>query len=317
MQQLGMDGSRRRTRPEMTPEEIGAALGVVPADYFKVEPSPMSPISKRAGGQLGRNIVLSGGEAGTANLRLRDLPLATRQMIAARQSIQKPALLQSLESSQVPTVPGSPVQSGGPAPQPTQRPLFDIAGKLHDFQAGPKIPRPNTIEEFIPVIGPLWDAAADLQDGHYGTAAFNAAMAVGDLFPVGYGIKAGREVWKLGKAMKTFVPKAAAIQRKMHKIGMAGPLEEVHHVWALDGLGRYVPSLKNSPLFLKVLPKEVHRRLHGRWGGQPKFGLIPRLVHGTTDWMKAAAAEASRDAGYAAHNFEQWLLGPQSTPDEQ
>jgi hypothetical protein len=196
-----------------------------------------------------------------------------------------------------------------------QRSLFDIAGRLHDFQAGPKIARPNLAQEFIPVIGPAWDAAADLQEGHYGSAAFNALMAAGDLLPAGYAVKAGKGAWELGRAMKTFLPKAAAIQKKMHKIGMALPTEEVHHVFALNGLGRYVPSFKNSPLFLKVLPKEVHRRLHGRWGGRPKFGLLPQLWHGTTDWMKAGAAGIGSYATDEAQNLEQWLWGtPQPTP---
>ena len=155
---------------------------------------------------------------------------------------------------------------------------------------GPKIARPNIAEEFIPVVGPAWDAVADMQDGHYGSAAFNAAMAVGDILPVGFGIKAGRGALKLVREMGTLTPKAASIQRKMHKIGLALPTEDVHHVFELNGLGRYVPNWKNNPLFLKVLPRATHQRLHRSWGGEAKFGLLPRLWHGTTDWMKAGAA---------------------------
>jgi len=129
-----------------------------------------------------------------------------------------------------------------------------------------------------------------MQDGHYGSAAFNAAMAVGDILPVGFGIKAGRGALKLVREMGTLTPKAASIQRKMHKIGLALPTEDVHHVFELNGLGRYVPNWKNNPLFLKVLPRATHQRLHRSWGGEAKFGLLPRLWHGTTDWMKAGAA---------------------------
>jgi hypothetical protein len=63
-------------------------------------------------------------------------------------------------------------------------PLDLAADALHDFQGGPKIQRPNLAESFIPVIGPAWEAAADLQEGNYGAAAFNGAMAVADALPV-------------------------------------------------------------------------------------------------------------------------------------
>jgi hypothetical protein len=195
----------------------------------------------------------------------------------------------------------------GSAVRPTQRSLFDIAGRFHDFQAGPKIARPNLAEEFIPVVGPAWDAVADLQDGHYGSAAFNTVMAIGDLLPIGYGAKAGRGAWKLFRKMGTFAPKAAAIQRKMHKIGLAMPTEDVHHVFELNGLGRYVPSWKNSPIFLKVLPREVHQRLHHRVRDLPKFGLLPQVWHGTTDWMKAGAAGVASYTADELENADHWL----------
>jgi hypothetical protein len=54
-------------------------------------------------------------------------------------------------------------------------------GAIRDFQNGPKIPRPNVAATFIPVVGPAWQAAADLQDRNYAGAATNAALAVSDL----------------------------------------------------------------------------------------------------------------------------------------
>jgi hypothetical protein len=60
---------------------------------------------------------------------------------------------------------------------------------LHDFQSGPKIQRPNLAQSFIPVVGPAWEAAADLQDGNYAGAAFNGAMAVADVLPIGVAAK--------------------------------------------------------------------------------------------------------------------------------
>nr|QQZ50082.1 hypothetical protein JKL49_26255 [Phenylobacterium glaciei] len=68
-------------------------------------------------------------------------------------------------------------------------PLDVAQDALHDFQNGPDIPRPNLAESFIPVVGPAWEAVADLQDGNYGGAAFNGLMAVGDALPVGVAVK--------------------------------------------------------------------------------------------------------------------------------
>jgi len=276
MQQNAGGDIRRRFGPSPSLGQIEDKLGLLPTTYLNHGPPPLWPSSDQTSGQLGKNIILAAeGPRPTGN------------------------------ATQTPHADGDATAIA----HPTQRSLFDIAGRFHDFQAGPKIARPNLAQEFIPVVGPAWDAAADLQDGNYGSAAFNAMMALGDLLPAGYLAKAGKGTWKLGRAVGTFIPKAATIQRKMHKIGMALPTEEVHHVLPLNGLGRYVPSFKNSPMFLKVLPKEVHRRLHGRWAGKPKFGLLPQSWHGTTDWMKAGAVGIGSYTTDEAQNLEQWLWG--------
>lgn len=63
-------------------------------------------------------------------------------------------------------------------------PLGIAVGMVRDFQNAPDIPRPNTAQTFVPVVGPAWEAIADLQDGDYGGAAFNGAMAAADALPV-------------------------------------------------------------------------------------------------------------------------------------
>lgn len=309
MQQISGDDFRRRFRPGSNSAQIGGLLGLSPTTYLNPGPSPSRALPDPAGGQLGRNIILAAGAPDPSNLLFQNLVPPMRRSLAAKQAVRNSAVQPNLASGQTRVASAPPMRSNRPASQPPQRSIFDVAGRFHDFQAGPKIARPNLAEELIPVVGPAWDAVADLQDGHYGSAALNGAMAIGDLLPVGYLAKAATKTWKLGRAMGTFLPKAAAIQRKMHKIGMALPTDEVHHVLALNGLGRYVPSFKNSPMFLKVLPKEVHRRLHGRWGGQPKFGLLPQLWHGTTDWMKAGAAGIGSYVTDEAQNLEQWYSG--------
>lgn len=307
------DDARRRFDANSTPVRTGDALDLSPVLYLKNDTSLLPPIPPETGGLLGRNIILAGERSNLGSMPIRSLPLATRQAFLARRANQALPAWQRPTGNQQP-MPATPAQPSNISAAQPQRSFFDLSGRLHDFQAGPKIARPNLAEEFIPVVGPAWDAAADLQDGHYGSAAFNAAMAVGDLLPVGYGIKAGRGALKLVREMGTFAPKAAAIQRKMHKIGLALPTEDVHHVFELNGLGRYVPNWKNNPLFLKVLLRETHRRLHTSWGGKPKFGLIPRLWHGTTDWMKATAAGLGSYIAESGENLEGLFSAPSQTP---
>jgi len=313
--QQNLDGTdiRRRFRSDRYSGGLGDSLGL-PQTFSNTETSPLLPMPSEAGSQLGRNIILAAEHSHLGSIPMRNLPLATRQTLSTRQAIRDFPRQQGLVGSQASMPFGPPARPNRPAVQPTQRSLFDLAGKFHDFQAGPKMARPNLAEEFIPVIGPAWDAAADLQDGHYGSAAFNATMALGDVLPIGYGIKAGRGALKLVRAMKTLTPKAAAIQRKMHKIGLALPTEDVHHIFELNGLGRYMPNWRNNPLFLKVLPREVHQRLHRSWGGQPKFGLLPRLWHGTTDWMKAGTAGIGSYATDGLEDLEHWLSADSQQP---
>jgi hypothetical protein len=76
------------------------------------------------------------------------------------------------------------------------------------------------------------------------------------------------------------------------KAGLTGPGMEVHHSIPLDGVGRSVQDWRNHYLFLKVLPKEVHRRLHGSWAGKPRYDPIRRIWYGSTDWQKAFPTSA-------------------------
>ena len=93
-----------------------------------------------------------------------------------------------------------------------QSPLDLAKDALHDFQNGPKIQRPNAVASFVPVVGPAWEAAADLQNGNYGAAAFNAAMAVGDLLPLGVIAKGARAASKgIGVLKKGSVSSGAAM----------------------------------------------------------------------------------------------------------
>lgn len=167
-------------------------------------------------------------------------------------------------------------------------PLDVAQDAFHDFQDGPDIPRPNLAQSFIPVVGPAWEAAADLQDGNYGGAALNGLMAVGDALPVGFAVKGLKAASKGIGAFKKGSVTAGASAKKIRRVGLAGKGQEIHHTVPLKGTSRSAQDWRNHYALLKVLPVEQHRRLTGSWMGKPRYDPIRRFWYGTTDWMKAA-----------------------------
>ncbi|MBL8771539.1 MAG: hypothetical protein JNK30_09175 [Phenylobacterium sp.] len=184
----------------------------------------------------------------------------------------------------------------------------DALGALQD---APKIQRPTTLQSFIPVVGPAWEAAADLQDGNYGGAAFNATMAVADALPVGAIVKGTRAATKgIGLVTKKSMS-AGATAKRIRRAGLAVKGDEIHHTVALNGLSRSAQSWKNNPALLKTLPQETHRRLHGAWNGKPRFNPIMRAWHGTTDWQKTFPTAIG---SYAADAWENLTRPPAPPP---
>ena len=49
---------------------------------------------------------------------------------------------------------------------------------IERFQKGPLIPHPPLLVSAIPVIGPVWDFAADFQQKRYGHAALDAGLGI-------------------------------------------------------------------------------------------------------------------------------------------
>src|SRR5690606_35139738 len=103
------------------------------------------------------------------------------------------------------------------------------------------------------------------------------------------------------KILKEGSVTAGAAAQKIRKAGLAGKGEEIHHSIHLNGLGRSEQSWKNHYAFLKTLPTETHRRIHGAWNGKPQFDPIRRIWHGTTDWQKSVPAAIG---SYAADAWE-------------
>lgn len=151
-----------------------------------------------------------------------------------------------------------------------------------------RIPPPGPIASLVPVVGPAWQVAADLEERDYLGAALNAGFLAADILPVGVGIRGVRAARMGIGAWKTGSVSADAARKMMKARGFTQPGQEVHHTFALRGKNRNAQDWRNHYAFLKPLPREIHRRLHGRWNGAPKYGPAARLWHGTTDWQKAA-----------------------------
>jgi hypothetical protein len=152
------------------------------------------------------------------------------------------------------------------------------------------------------IVGPAWGAAADLQDGNYGGAAFNGAMAVADALPVGVAVKGLRAASKGIGVLKTgsVTANAAAKQLRTRGLVKRGE-EEVHHTFPLKGTSRTAQDPRNHYALLKVLPKEQHRRLTGSWAGKPRYDPIRRIWYGANDWQKILPTGV---VGYLADSVE-------------
>jgi hypothetical protein len=181
-------------------------------------------------------------------------------------------------------------------------PLDVAQDVLLDFQNGPKIQRPSVAESFIPIVGPAWEAAADLQEGDYGGAVFNGAMAVTDALPIGVAVRGARAASKgIGILKKGSVSaNVAAKQLRSRGLVKRGE-EEVHHTVPLKGKSRTAQDPRNHYALLKVMPKETHRRLTGSWNGKPRFDPLRRIWHGTNDWQKIFPTSA---IGYLTDSVE-------------
>lgn len=193
-------------------------------------------------------------------------------------------------------------------------PLDMAQDALHDFQSGPKLQRPNLAESFIPVVGPAWEATADLQDGNYAGAAFNGAMAVADALPVGVAFKGLRAASKGIEIFKDGSVTANAAAKILRARGFVKRgEEEVHHTIALNGTSRTAQDPRNHYALLKVLPKEQHRRLTGSWLGKPRYDPIRRIWYGTNDWQKAVPSGV---ASYLADTWQNLTTPFSTTPPD-
>ncbi|MDZ4363954.1 hypothetical protein [Brevundimonas sp.] len=163
--------------------------------------------------------------------------------------------------------------------------------------------RPTLAQSFIPVVGPAWEAVADLQDGNYGGAAFNGAMAVADVLPIGIAAKGINSARKGIGILKKGSVTGNASAKQMRARGVAGKGQEIHHTVPLKGKSRTAQDPRNHFALLKVLPTEQHRRLTGSWDGKPRYDPVRRVWYGTTDWQKALPTYGASEIADAVQNF--------------
>lgn len=170
-----------------------------------------------------------------------------------------------------------------------------------------QIGHPGTAESFIPVWGPTREAFADLADGNPGSAAFNAGLAVLDLTGVGIVDKALAKggIYAIKGAVGETASRAKwrTVRREMGDLKILNPHQHGHH-WLIpqNGWGKKAPDvIKNHPANIHGMPsREVHGRIHGRYKGKPRYGLLGRYWHGTPHLSKVATGSAAGHTAAAA-----------------
>ncbi|HYG37620.1 MAG TPA: RHS repeat-associated core domain-containing protein, partial [Cytophagales bacterium] len=153
---------------------------------------------------------------------------------------------------------------------------------------------PGTLESLIPFWGSGRAAVNDFQNGNYGWAAFNTAMAISDVFLV-KSMVVGAGKLAAGTAFKTGSHSWGATRAWLGRTGQAQKGQHMHH-WLFQrnqGIGKYVPNaIKNQPWNLMPMPSsQFHRALHG-------FGdmnIAERMWYGTPAWFRSGTLGTGGD----------------------
>ena len=145
---------------------------------------------------------------------------------------------------------------------------------------------PGVAESFIPVWGSAREAVADAYDGDIVGAIANAGLAVSDLAPGAYALKAGAK--GLGK---TGSHTWNATRKWMSRNGRLQPGQHGHHgLIPHKGWGKIVPEIiRNHPVNITATRDVAdHMRIHGSYKGLPQYGPVERYWRGSPDWAKRA-----------------------------
>ncbi len=143
---------------------------------------------------------------------------------------------------------------------------------------------PTILEGLIPVVGPYRQAVYDAENGRWGWALLNTALAGSDAVPLRSALGGVcRGAWKSG---------STAWRRVRDWLGRRGYLEpgqEGHH-WCIprNDWGKRIPnSIKNQPWNIYGMPNPTfHDAIHG--AGPFRLNLAERVWHGSPPWFRAA-----------------------------
>lgn len=141
---------------------------------------------------------------------------------------------------------------------------------------------------YVPILGSARDAYRDFQNGNYGWAIFNSAMAVSDVFLVKSLVVAGGK-FLTKTAFKTGSHSWKNTRRWLGRTGFANPGQHVHHIYLHrnQGIGKYFSNaIKNQPWNLKAIngfggfsSARVHGAIHGK-STLLNFNLAQRAYYG-------------------------------------
>ena len=154
--------------------------------------------------------------------------------------------------------------------------------------SGFKVEAPGFGESLIPIWGSGKQAIHDYQNGDYGWAAFNAALAISDVFLV-KSIITG--IAKGGVKMLLKNPRTWRESRRLYgQSGFAMPRQQLHH-WLLRRNGQTAGTgalwwAKNQMWNLMPMKSQAfHTAVHG-WGPNA-YNALERVWFGTPTWFKA------------------------------
>lgn len=98
---------------------------------------------------------------------------------------------------------------------------------------------PGVVESFVPFWGSAREAVADAYEGDVTGAIVNTGLAVSDLAPGGYAIKAGPKALIKAGGSHTW----GATRKWMGRTGIAEARQHVHHgIIPRGGISKYVPD---------------------------------------------------------------------------
>jgi len=191
---------------------------------------------------------------------------------------------------------GSNDEGWSPTQSSIRRTLREMYGEYSENQS---IGAPGTAESMIPVWGSGRAAINDFQNGNYGWAAFNAGMAVSDVFLVkSIGTAIVKGAFKIGgnhafRGTFNWATRTDDGFRAWYAARYNVPRgAQVHHALIPNnGWGRRIPDwFKNQPWNMKVFPnQQMHFNAgHGWWHlDSPPYSRLGQFWYGTPDWTKA------------------------------